>query len=70
MINYRFGDILILNFPFTEGSGFKRRPVMIIKDTEDGDLLVSKITSKIYTTIFDHTITEWTSANLLSPSVI
>lgn len=38
---YKFGDILVINFPFAEGTGSKRRPVMIIKDTDDGDLLAS-----------------------------
>ncbi len=67
---YKFGDILILNFPFAEGVGSKRRPVMVVKDTADGDLLVSKITSKIYSSLFDHTIIEWKTANLLSQFVI
>jgi len=42
MMNYVFGDILIINFAFTNGSTSKRRPVMVIKDTADGDILVAK----------------------------
>ena len=68
--NLQIWRCIDFEFSFTEGGGFKRRPVMIIKDTEDGDVLVSKITSKICTTVFDHTLIEWASANLLSPSVI
>jgi mRNA interferase MazF len=70
MPDYRFGDILILNFPFAEGSGSKRRPVMVIIDTNDGDLLVSKITSKIYSSVFDHNLLEWKVANLVNSSVV
>ncbi|HLF45523.1 MAG TPA: type II toxin-antitoxin system PemK/MazF family toxin [Chitinophagaceae bacterium] len=67
---YRFGDILILNFPFAEGNSSKRRPVMVILDTEDGDLLISKITSKKYSSLFDQEIIEWQCANLLTYSVV
>jgi mRNA-degrading endonuclease toxin of MazEF toxin-antitoxin module len=66
---YRFGEIHILNFPFVEKEGSKRRPVMVILDTDDGDLLVSKITSKPYSSLYDHSIIKWESANLLTPSV-
>jgi mRNA interferase MazF len=67
---FNFGDILVINFPFAEGVGSKRRPVMILKDTEDDDLLVCKITSKNYSSDFDSEIKEWQFANLLSPSTI
>jgi len=56
---YNFGDILIINFPFSEGVGSKRRPVIVLKDTEDEDLLVCKITSKNYSSAFDCEIKEW-----------
>ena len=67
---YRFGDILILNFPFAEGIGSKRRPVLVILDTDDRDLLVCKITSKSYSSLFDYSVNDWQTANLLSPSII
>ncbi len=70
MPGYKFGDILVINFPFAEGTGSKRRPVMIIKDTEDGDLLAAKITSKSYSSPFDCTITEWLFANLQAQSIV
>lgn len=70
MPGHRFGDILILNFPFAEKEGSKRRPVMVILDTNDGDLLVSKITSKPYTSLFDYYVKEWQAANLLNPSIV
>ena len=63
---FRFGDVAIINFPFTDGKGSKRRPVLIIKETEDNDLLVAKITSQSYNTEFDMVVTEWGKAGLLS----
>ena len=50
---YSFGDVLIINFPFLDGQGSKRRPVMIIKDTNDKDVLIAKITSQSYNTFYD-----------------
>jgi mRNA interferase MazF len=42
------GSIVLLKFPFTGGVGYKRRPALVIKDFEDGDMLVCRITNKIY----------------------
>jgi mRNA interferase MazF len=70
MTLYKFGDILILNFPFAEGTGTKRRPVVVIKDTNDGDLLVAKVTSKTYRSSYDFAIREWVFANLQTQSTI
>lgn len=65
-----FGDILIINFPFSDGQGSKRRPVMVIKDTSDKDILIAKVTSPPYNTEYDMTIQNWEQAGLLSSSVI
>ena len=67
---YSFGDILIINFPFTDGQGSKRRPVMVIKDTNDKDILTAKVTSQLYKTEFDIRLQDWKKAGLISPSVV
>jgi mRNA interferase MazF len=67
---FTFGDVLIINFPFTDGTGSKRRPVLVIKETDDKDLLIAKITSQAYYTEFDMAVTEWQKAGLLSASLI
>ena len=66
---YSFGDILIINFPFSDGQGSKRRPVMVVKDTNVEDLLIAKITSQSYNTSYVK-ILDRKQAGLLSPSVI
>ena len=43
---------LIINFPFSDGQGSKRRPVQVITDTDDKDVLIAKITSQAYNTPF------------------
>ena len=67
---YTLGDILVINFPFSDGKSSKHRPVAVIKDTNDNDILIAKITSKSCSTEFDVTINEWSEAGLLLPSVI
>jgi len=67
---YRFGDVLIINFPYSNGLGSKRRPVIVIKDTNDNDILIAKVTSQQYKTEFDVPIIEWQKVMLLSPSII
>ncbi len=56
---YLFGEVLIINFPFSDGIRSKRRPVMVIKDTADNDILIAKITSQAYNTEFDVYINDW-----------
>lgn len=46
---YKQGEIVIVKFPFTDGSEFKRRPALIISDelvNKTGDYLLVQITSK------------------------
>lgn len=66
---FKFGDIVVINFPFSNSQGSKRRPAMVIKES-DGDILIVKITSKIYSGEFDVKIKDWKSAELLSESII
>lgn len=65
-----FGEIVLLKFPFTDGSSFKRRPAIVIQDTSDGDIIVCRITSQIYHTNYDILIKEWRESGLKLPSVI
>lgn len=70
MTKLNFGDIVLLNFPFTDTIRKKRRPALILNDFEDGDILVCRITSQIYTTPFDILIPNWETTGLKLPSVI
>lgn len=67
---YSFGDVLVINFPFSDGQASKRRPVMVIKDTKDGDVLVAKVTSQSYANGFDISLRDWQAAGLISPSTV
>ena len=67
---YKFGDIVLLEFPFTSGLGSKKRPALVIIDVNDGDVVVARITSRIVNTDFDVIINDWRAAGLLTPSIV
>jgi len=70
MNKLNFGNIVLLNFLFTDGKTFKRRPALIINDFNDGDIIVCRITSQIYETKEDVYIENWVKSGLKLPSVI
>ena len=64
------GAILLLKFPFADSVNCKRRPALVIKDLEDGDVLVCRITSKIYKSKYDIYLDDWLKFGLKLPSVV
>ena len=67
---FRFGDIVLLKFPFTDGQDYKRRPAVIINESNDGDVIVCRVTSKIYDSPQDILIEKSHESGLKLPSVI
>lgn len=63
------GEIFVCSFPFTSGQLSKTRPVLVLFDFRQ-DVLICRITSKIYSTPFDVQVASWQKAGLLKPSVI
>lgn len=43
---------------------------MVIKDTNDKDILIAKVTSQPYKTEYDVTIQDWKQAGVLTSSII
>ena len=70
MNRLKFGDIVLIKFPYTDGKSLKRRPALIINDFNDGDIIVCRITSQIHNTKNDINIVEWRKTGLKLPSVI
>ena len=64
------GTIVLLRFPFTDSTGYNRRPALVLKDLEDDDILVCRITSKIYNTKYDIYLDDWLKFGLRLPSII
>jgi mRNA interferase MazF len=65
-----FGDVILLKFPFTDNQNYKKRPGLLIKDCEDGDIIVCRITSQRYNTKYDVVIKDWQNSGLKLPSTI
>ena len=48
-MSYKKGDILLVKFPFTDFSNYKKRPILVVKDENDlGDIVCFQITSNKY----------------------
>jgi mRNA interferase MazF len=67
---YTRGDILFVSLIFSNQTGLKRRPVMVIYDGGDADLLITPITGQAGRTALDVPLTQWQSAGLRLPSVV
>lgn len=76
MTNYEFGDVVLVSFPFTDHTGLKKRPAVIVSSSEylerQPDVIVLAVTSQAQaqTHFGVITITHWKEAGLLKPSVI
>lgn len=42
------GDVIVINFPFSDFSAQKRRPALVLAQAEFGNLILCQITSKPY----------------------
>ncbi len=74
MTEYSRGDVVLVSFIFTDESGVKRRPAVIISSdvyhTGRDEAIIAAITSRTARVLVgDHLINDWQSAGLLFPSV-
>ena len=61
---YQLGDVVLIRFPYTNATQSKKRPALVLADTQDGDILVCRITSKSKGTNYDVEIQDWQQAGL------
>jgi len=59
MITYKYGEIVLIEFFQSASHDMKKRPVMIILDTGDNDLILDPITTKERIGIGDYKIKDW-----------
>jgi len=74
MTNYKLGDIVLVDFSFSEGTGSKKRPALIISSDNyhksRQEVIVMAITSNIKRVLFGDTkIDKWREAGLIYPSL-
>ena len=60
----------MVSFPFTDITSVKQRPAIVLLDTGDEDVVVTRVTSQPVQTPFDVEIIKWQQAGLLVPSII
>jgi len=74
-MNYKQGDIVLVKVIFSEGSGVKKRPALIISDeyyhNNRQEIIIAAITSNMERILpGDTKIKEWQKAGLKFPSLI
>ena len=76
MTIYNFGDVLLVPFPFTDQTGTKKRPAVVVNSAiynkRHNDLILMAITSQVRKplNLGELEIIEWRKARLLKPSVV
>ncbi len=64
------GDVLLVPVAFSDGSGRKKRPVVVIYAGGDADLLVAPVTSQAERSPHDVRLVRWQQAGLRLPSIV
>ncbi len=73
---YNFGDVVLVPFPFTDQTGTKKRPAVVVSsaayNSARPDLMLMAITSQMRTpaTVGEVKVVEWKKAGLLKASVV
>lgn len=75
MTTYNRGDLVLVGFVFSDESGRRFRPALIVSSRGHNrarqEAIVAAITSNIRRSLFgDHVIADWKRAGLLFPSIV
>ena len=76
MTECKLGDIVLVSYPFSESSKFKKRPALVLFTDPDRKpyslVTISMISSKIDGTRFagDLNLEDWSEENLIYPSIL
>lgn len=76
MMNYKFADVILVPFPFTNQRSLKKRPAVIVSSDDYNqaklDLIIMAITSQITVplSLGEVQIIDFSAAGLLKPSLI
>lgn len=75
MTSYKRGDIVLVGFIFSDETGAKQRPALIVSaDTYNNarqEIIISAITSRTDRILTgDYLVKNWKAAGLLAPSVV
>lgn len=71
---YDFGDVVLIQFPFTNLVGSKKRPAIVVSSNSynisQPDIVLMAVTSQLHATVSigEFWITDWQAAGLIKPS--
>jgi mRNA interferase MazF len=68
--NFRPGAVVLINFPFTDGSSAKKRPALVLLDAGHNDLLLARITTQFSGSALDCQLLDWAKTGLKAPSFV
>jgi mRNA interferase MazF len=75
-LSFEFGDVVLVPFPFTDQSGTKKRPAVVVSGSRYNasrrDIVIMAITSQIRQppAFGEALMADWQSAGLVKPSVL
>jgi mRNA interferase MazF len=69
-MRYQFGDVILVDFPFSDSRAEKRRPGLVLDYDSHGDLLVARITSNPPERATDVWLDDWNIEGLNIPSTV
>jgi mRNA interferase MazF len=75
MTGFKRADVVLVGFIFSDESGTKLRPALVVSSAAyhrgRQELVVAAITSNVRRRLYgDHVLTDWKSAGLLFPSTV
>jgi mRNA interferase MazF len=76
MITYKFADVLLVPFPFTNQESSKKRPAIVVSseiyNQQKPDLILIAVTSQVSIDLKfgEMIVSDWLTAGLLKPSII
>lgn len=75
MIKCKYGDIVLVNFGFSEGVGFKKRPALVVSseayNANRQEVIILAVTSNADRLLLGDTkIIQWKESGLLYPSLV
>lgn len=70
MTAYRFGDTVLIGFPYTDLRSVSKRPAIVLFDSGDQDVLVARVTTQEHVSETDYKILNWGKCGLLAESYV
>jgi len=69
MTSFETGDVVSVEFPYSDLQGRKRRPGLVLSGDEE-DLLLARITTRPARAAGDFALADWSGAGLPKPSTV